>query len=171
MKSPLVEKIESKRLILRRPLEADVNSVFEIHGDPETNLFNPNGPHPNLEKSKQVLEEWLAHWRQKGFGYWTVIAKETSQVVGFGGFKIEEVESQPLLHLYYRFRPSAWGSGFATEMSQAAIDHIKGMCQGMSLHAIINSENAPSIKVAERLGMRFEREVFYHIPSRLYTLV
>lgn len=170
MKRPTVERIESKRLVLRRPLEDDLNDVFEVHGDPQTNIFNPSGPHPNIDKSKQLLDEWLAHWQYNEFGYWTVIAKETSQIIGFGGFKIEEVESEPILHLYYRFRLSAWGSGYASEMSQAAIDHIKLQCPGTSIHAIINPENSPSIKVAERLGMRFEREVFYYIPSRLYTL-
>lgn len=165
-----ITRMESDRLLLRRPIHEDLVHVFEIHSDPETNRFNPSGPHLTMEKSRETLSAWISHWEEHGFGYWTVIRKDDSTVVGFGGFKLERIESSEMLSLYYRFRPSAWGSGFATEMSAACIKHMKSTGCSIPIVAIINPQNIPSIKVAERLGMQLDREIFYEIPSQLFIL-
>ncbi|RBB92607.1 GNAT family N-acetyltransferase, partial [Pseudomonas sp. MWU12-2115] len=40
--------LEMERLLLRAVMEADVHALFDIYGDPATNLYNPNGPYPSL---------------------------------------------------------------------------------------------------------------------------
>ncbi|WP_434005000.1 hypothetical protein [Candidatus Dormibacter sp.] len=37
-------RVQTERLLLRRPVMDDVEAHFVIHGDPATNQYNPNGP-------------------------------------------------------------------------------------------------------------------------------
>jgi RimJ/RimL family protein N-acetyltransferase len=63
------------------------------------------------------------------------------------------------LNLYYRFRESAWGHGYAQETGRAALELARRHAPGQLVIALIRPANAPSIRVAERLGMRLDGPV------------
>lgn len=50
----------ASRLTYRRPHASDVQRLFAIYGDPQTNLFNPAGPMASLEVARRLLDHWLA---------------------------------------------------------------------------------------------------------------
>ena len=62
--------LETERLLLRAPADTDLDAVYEVHGDPATNQFNPSGPVSSREAAQQLLQLWQAHWQRRGFGYW-----------------------------------------------------------------------------------------------------
>lgn len=165
-----LDQIETDRLLLLRPQLDHLEDVFEIHADPKTNLFNPNGAHLSIEKSQEILNQWILHWSANGFGYWTVTNKADRKIIGFGGIKMEQIESENVLSLYYRFNPSVWGLGYASEMSVACIDYIKTLGLTLPIVAVINPNNLSSVRVAKRVGMRLKRNIFYEIPSQLFVL-
>ena len=49
------------RLIYRKPEANDVQRLFAIFGDPQTNMFNPAGPMASLEHAQRVLNLSLIH--------------------------------------------------------------------------------------------------------------
>lgn len=150
----------TERLLLCVPTTEPgiADAYFAIHGDPATNVHNPAGAMVDPGAAGPVLDIWHRHWIEDGFGYWVVRSPQDGQVIGFGGVR-PVVQDEDFLNLYYRFRPSAWGKGYATELGRAALALAAKAAPGMPVVALIRPRNEPSIRVAQRLGMRLEGEV------------
>ncbi|MFJ2810592.1 GNAT family N-acetyltransferase [Kitasatospora sp. NPDC087271] len=144
----------SERLVLGRPQEGDVEAVFAIHGDPETNRYNPNGPHRDRTASREMLDGFVADWARDGVGYCTVSTREEPEaVIGFAGLYLHTLDGERVFNLYYRFRPSAWGLGYAAEAARAAMAEALPRFPGVPVVALIHPDNVPSRRLAERLGL------------------
>jgi RimJ/RimL family protein N-acetyltransferase len=163
--------VTTERLSLRRPGLADLQALFEIHGDAVSSRFNRAGPHRSLDDSRAVLEAWLAHWSTHGFGTWVVEERAAPDApLGFAGLRWRGRDEIAGLNLYFRLRPSAWGHGYATEAARAAIQFGLGQVGAPEVTAIIAPDNLPSIRVAERAGMALVGQVDYQgLPSLLYV--
>ena len=147
-------RISTERLLLRRPNNSDLEALHFIHGDPKTNTFNPTGPHTSLEQSKATLEDWLTLWDEYGFCYWTIENRDSLEILGFGGLSPKEVEGEILPNLYFRFSPAAWGKGYAAEMGKAALEAGCTLLGYERIMASVRPNNAPSIRLLERLGLK-----------------
>ena len=152
--------LTTERLRLRKPTHSDLDDLFAVHSDPKTNAFNPAGAHTSLEQSREMLESWLTLWNEYGFGYWTVIKKDSPEtVLGFGGLSLKEVEGEVLPNLYFRFSPAAWGKGYASEMGRAALEVGCTLLNYDEIVASVRPDNAPSVGLLERLGLEKYGEV------------
>jgi RimJ/RimL family protein N-acetyltransferase len=149
--NPEPDEIRTGRLLLRRVGLGDVRSAIAVMSDPETNRFNPAGT-PSAEQAAKMLVEWQAHWARDDIGYWAVELSETGEVIGFGGLRHHELDGEPTLNLFYRFRPRHWGRGYAPEMARAAIDWASRDRPGRPVVIITDPDNTPSQRVAEKLG-------------------
>ncbi|MFP2930438.1 GNAT family N-acetyltransferase [Pyxidicoccus sp. 3LG] len=169
---PAFERATTERLLLRRVQETDLDAVFILHSDPETNRFNPSGPLRSMDAARERLAMWLGDWARHGVGYWAVERLDApGAVVGFGGVRHKELQGQQVLNLYYRFVPQAWGSGYATEVSRVALALARTHVPDVPVVALISQKNAPSIRVAERLGMRLDRVIDYEgVSSGIYVV-
>lgn len=147
------ELVITDRLTLRQPVPGDLPEVFRVHGDPATQRFNPAGPDRDLAASGRRLNEWLAHWSEHCFGYWTVCSSVDAQVLGFGGVRLEEWAGAPVLNLYYRLAPSAWGRGIATELARAAIALGRQVRPDLPVQAYTPADNIPSQRTAAAAGL------------------
>jgi len=141
------------RLVLRRPVEADLDVVHEIHADPTTNRYNPAGPDRDLSTSRRWLQRWLEHWARNGFGYWTVESRADGEVLGFTGIRYDSWLGQPVLNLYYRFSPAVWGRGIATEGARCAVSLAGEHLPGLPVLARTTQENIPSQRTAMAAGL------------------
>ncbi len=148
----------TERLLLCLPTPDVADVYFTIHGDPATNVHNPAGSMLDPRAAAPILESWQGHWRESGYGYWVVRDPADGQVLGFGGVR-PPLPDEDFLNLYYRFRPTAWGQGYATELGRAALALAAKASPGAPVVALIRPRNEPSIRVAKRLGMRYEGEV------------
>ncbi|MEO3802665.1 GNAT family N-acetyltransferase [Nonomuraea sp. B1E8] len=163
-----MEVVRTARLVLSRVTADDLDAVHEIHSDPRTSVYHPDGPVTDVESSRAMLDLWLADWEERGLGYWAVRRTGESHVLGFGGLRRAVVDREEVLNLYYRFRPSAWGQGYALELAKAALQVGEGL--GGPVVAVIREVNEPSRKVAEKAGMRKDRTIPYGgVPSDVYV--
>jgi RimJ/RimL family protein N-acetyltransferase len=67
--------------------------------------------------------------------------------------------------------PDSHGHGYAAEAARAVLDH--GLTSGLGeIHALTHLDNEPSVRVAQRLGMRDlgTTELWYDSPSRLFIV-
>lgn len=161
----------TERLLLCVPGPEVADAYFAIHADPATNVHNPAGVMLDPRGAAPILESWQRHWREQGYGYWVVRAPETGEILGFGGVR-PPLPDEDFLNLYYRFRPTAWGSGYATELGRAALALAAKAAPGAPVVALIRPRNEPSIRVAQRLGMHYEGEVQRQLGNYLkYSIV
>lgn len=144
----------TERLLLRPPTLADADAVFAIYGDPRTNQHNPLGPHADRAASEAVLDGWISHWRQHGFGQWMISRRDAAeQVIGCGGVWWRGYGDRLRLNLGYRFAVSAWGCGFATELGREALRHAHDDLAKPDVYGLVRPAHAASIRVLEKLQM------------------
>lgn len=149
--------LATERLLLRRLTEEDFPKVFSVLGDPEVMYAWEHG------FSEQEAREWLAstftRYEKDGFGHYAAEVQETGEFVGMVGLLRETLAGKDLLGIGWMLRRDCWGHGYATEAAQAVLRDAFERLGAAEVIADIRPENAASIRVAERLGMRAEYEV------------
>jgi RimJ/RimL family protein N-acetyltransferase len=127
--------------------------MFAVHGDPLTNLHNPAGPDADVEASARRLRSFMDDWTSFGIGYWTVVLKSDGEVIGFAGLRKMEWHARDILNLYYRFKPAAWGYGFATEVAMTAVTVVGKHFPDIPVVVRIRPSNEAAITVARKIGL------------------
>ena len=97
----------------------------------------------------------LGHWQLRGYGQWTVIEKRTGEMIERVG--LWHPEGWLGIDLGWIIRRSRWNNGFATDAARAALDWAWDHVATDHIISLIQPGNAPSIRVAEKIGERFER--------------
>ena len=165
--------LETYRLILRRFFRADLDAMTRVFGDAEVMRFGDGVR--TAEWVREWLERCLENDRQDAkIGLWTVVEKSRAEVIGYCGLlHYPDVGVRSEIETGYRLVRAAWGDGYATEAVIAVRDHAFGTLGIKRLIAMIDPENVASIRVAEKAGMRYEKDVmlegFTH-PDRVYAI-
>ena len=109
-------RTETKRFILR-PFEAsDLEDFWELDSDTEVHKYLGNEPVQSRETIAKVIEMVQQQYVDNGIGRWAVEDKETGEVVGWSGLKLEkEAREMEYFDVGYRFKKRHWGKGIATE--------------------------------------------------------
>jgi RimJ/RimL family protein N-acetyltransferase len=154
--SPVTER-ETPRLLLRPPVPDDLDPYIEIHEDPEVKKqVTVQTSAVGRTAAWRMLAMLIGHWHILGYGQWTVIEKATGQVVGRVG--LWNPAGWPGLELGWVIRRSRWGLGFATEAAREGLRFAFDAVGADHVISMIQSDNDRSIRVAEKIGERFERE-------------
>lgn len=149
--------LETRRLFLREQSVDDLNDVMAIMGDRETMRFYPR-PFTPLE-----VEEWIERnvgwYVHRGYGLWAVVHKDTGEFVGQCGLTPQDVEGREEVEVGWHTKRRYWGRGYATEAALAARDYGFEVVGLERLVSLIRPENAPSARVAEKIGMKPDRMI------------
>ncbi|MEP7762568.1 GNAT family N-acetyltransferase [Sanguibacter sp. 25GB23B1] len=151
------------RLVLSRPSTEDVDAIWRIHSDPETNRHNPLRPMRHRGEAVERLAWFGAHWDEFGFGYWTVRLRDPErpsvdgpgQAIGFAGLRWSRWVGRDVVNLYYRFTPAVWGCGLAGEAARAGVTLWREHLAEYPLIARTTADNVGSQRTALSAG--FER--------------
>ena len=104
-------------------------------------------------------------WAIYGYGYWAVERKEDGLLVGQVGLADFKRDLQPSIEgipeAGWIFAPDAHGQGYALEAVNAVLAWADAELPTSEITAIIDPENAPSIRVAERVGFSAREEAVY----------
>ena len=147
--------LTTPRLTLRRPTPDDLDRLFEIHSNPETYRHLPNHAMTHVDQAAERLAQWIEHWQTYGFGYAAVEA-EPGRTIGYAGLHHHSLADRPVLNLYYRFDPTSWGHGYATEAVEAVLAWARTHQPELPVAARVATTNAASIALAERVGLTQE---------------
>jgi RimJ/RimL family protein N-acetyltransferase len=159
------------RLSLRSPTETDLKRLFEIYGDPATHQFNPFGPLREIEQAQALLDKWIMHWDEKGYGQWAISTRENpQQVIGFGGIDARDFLEVERVNLGYRLAPEVWGLGYATELGVAALQYGLVELQLPEIFAVVRPTHLASIRILEKIGMHAAGELD-DVPGQASSLV
>jgi ribosomal-protein-alanine N-acetyltransferase len=166
-------KLTTERLFLRHFHILDSEPMYQVFGDPEVMRFGDG----------VQTGEWVATWLRTclqryyqtwGFGPYAVVEKHRQEVIGYCGlFFFPDLGGQSEVEIGYRLARSAWGQGYATEAAMAVRDLAFSTLGIERLISLIDPANVASIRVAEKVGMRYEREVMlegYAHPDHVYAI-
>jgi [ribosomal protein S5]-alanine N-acetyltransferase len=148
------QSLRTERLSLTGPTRADVAAVYAITSDPRAVEHNPSDRLAGEAAAEALVARWMAHWEQFGFGYWCVRPADRSEVIGVCGLKVVTFRDTEWLNLLYRFAPTAWGRGYATEAATAVVAWADEHQPRRQLLARIRPGNVASQQVALRAGLR-----------------
>ncbi len=151
--------LETERLILRRITHDDLEELLQIWGDAETMSLFPK------TLNRQEMSEWidrnLKRYEDFGHGIWAVILKADGVFIGDCGLVIQEVDGVQELEVGYHFNKRFWGQGFAAEAARGCMNYAFYQMNARRIISMIRPENLPSRRVAERNGLKIEKEIFW----------
>jgi RimJ/RimL family protein N-acetyltransferase len=161
-------RLETERLVLRKPEAKDFDAYFEMWSDPEVVRYL-GGEVADRKETAAGIERMLGHWERHGIGLFTVVRKEDERIVGRTGFLLWDPEGWvnamraeldgPLeTEVGWTFARAFWNRGYATEAAIACRDLALGELCKDRLISLIAEGNAPSVRVAEKIGETLERE-------------
>jgi [ribosomal protein S5]-alanine N-acetyltransferase len=110
----------------------------------------------------------------RGFGPYAVMKKDSPELIGYCGlFLFPEIDGYSEVEIGYRLGRATWGNGYATEAAAAVRDFALHDLHLQRLIALIDPDNSASLRVAQKLGMQYEKDVMlegYDHPDHLYAL-
>lgn len=157
-----IHEIETDRLRLRQWRDADYPVFACMNADAETMRFFPATL--SVEQSNDLANYCRDLIEQQGWGVWALEEKATAAFIGFVGLHrpTDELPFSPCIEVAWRLVRAAWGKGFATEGASAALSFAFAQLAVPEIVAFAASDNTPSERVMQRLGMRRDAQMFEH---------
>ena len=151
--------LETERLWLRCITYDDLDDLLRIWGDPEAMKFFPKA------LNRQEMVEWidrnLKRYEECGHGIWAALLKEIQQFVGDCGLVIQDVDGIQELEVGYHFNKAFWGRGLAAEAARGCMEYARTTLNRRRVISMIRPENLASRRVADRNGLKIEKEIFW----------
>lgn len=154
MPPPTAPWLRSDRLELWRPVPADARAALQIMSDERVIRHNPSDRVQVLGQAEAVVARWIAHWDRYDFGYTCVREAGAEAVIGFCGLVRARLGGQSALNLMYRFRPSVWGQGVATEAATAVVSWAGRNLPGEVILGRTRPANRASQRVLIKAGLQ-----------------
>ena len=167
------------RLSFRLMDENDAELLYELDNDPEVMKHLTRGRVSTMQTIKEVFIPRLNAYRneQKGWGLWQVNIIESNEFIGWVLVRPMGFFEQPDfsdLEIGWRFKKMSWGKGYASEAALAITKAVSEPEEVKSLSATALKDNLGSIKVMEKLGLKFVKNYNHkdeqgELPAVLYS--
>jgi ribosomal-protein-alanine N-acetyltransferase len=162
-------ELETRRLSLRRLVPGDAAFYHELVTDPAWVRFIGDKNLKSVEEARKSLVDGpIAAYARTGFGLLRVDRKADGLPIGICG--LIKRDTLPDVDLGFAFLPAHRGQGYAAEAARAAVDHARDDLALKRLVAIASPDNAASLKLLERLGMKHEKTCSMPGETRLTAL-
>jgi RimJ/RimL family protein N-acetyltransferase len=146
-------RIQTKRLILRRPRQEDRGPFARMNADPRVMEFFP-APF-SLHESNALMDRIEAHHEQHGFSWSAAELRETGEFIGFIGLAVPRFEAAftPCVEIGWRLAAEYWGRGLATEGAHAVVNYAFNDLGLSEIVSFTTAQNLRSRRMMEKLGM------------------
>lgn len=162
---------ETERLRLRLLSTDDAAFILELLNEPSfLENIGDKGVRNLNDACQYLLNGPMASYEENGFGLYLVALKETLTPIGICGLIKREGLDDP--DIGYAFVPKFWAKGYALEAASAVMAFAKETLGLNRIVAITALNNHASIRVLNKLGLKFEKII--KLPgatseSRLFT--
>ena len=124
MKGP--ERIETARLLLRRPRPADAEAIFSRYAsDPGVTRYMGWPTQRSIEEARAFLERSEVEWREWPAGAYLIESRAGGALLGGTGLHFESPTRAATGYILAR---DAWGAGYATEALNAIVEGEIATC-------------------------------------------
>jgi RimJ/RimL family protein N-acetyltransferase len=150
--------IETERLHLRQLNAGDAPFMLELLNEPSfIRNIGDRGVRNVEDAAGYILRGPVDSYARHGFGLWLVELKESGTPAGICGLVRRDALPDP--DIGYAFLPRFRSRGYAREAAAATLGYAFDALKLERVLAITNPDNSGSIKVLEKIGLKFERRV------------
>lgn len=150
--------LETDRLRLREFILEDAEFVLKLVNTPlwhefigDKNIYTREAALAYIQNSLQKSYE------KNGYGLWLMQLKDTSESIGMCG--LVNRDSLDDIDIGFALLPTYERNGFTFEAAKATLQYAKNTLAIDKIVAITNPKNVASIRLLNKLGLQFEKEV------------
>ncbi len=148
--------LTTERLRLRPLGREDLDSLAALYADPQVMRFSLGLL--DREQTREKLDRIIAASASRDCNSFSIEWLEDDRFAGICGLAPQNVDDVDEIELGYRLMPEFWGRGVATEAALACRNHAFETMRLARIISIIEAANVGSIRVTEKVGLRFEKE-------------
>lgn len=150
--------IQTERLLLSELTPDDAGFILQLLNEPSfLDNIGDRGVRDLDGAVRYILDGPVNSYARYGHGLLRVSLRESGEPIGMCG--LLKRDTLPDADLGYAFLPRHWSRGYAIESGTAVLRHAREVLALPRVLGLVDPANQPSIKVLERLGLRFEREL------------
>ena len=147
--------LETERLIVRRLSSDDAEFILELLNQPSFLRYIGDKGVRNTDDALRYIQTGpQASYEQYGFGLYLVELKESGAAIGICG--LIKRDSLPDVDVGFAFLPDYWSHGYASESASAVMTYGREVLGLKRILAITSLDNAASIRLLEKVGLKFE---------------
>jgi RimJ/RimL family protein N-acetyltransferase len=150
--------IETARLSLREISTGDDAFIFALMNDSSYLQYIGDRGIRTLENARTYIQEkFVRGYARFGHGLYLVELKSSQVSVGICGLVKRDGLEHP--DIGFAFLPEHRSRGFAFEAARAALDFGFGSLAMKTVLGITSADNRASIRLLEKLGLRYQRMI------------
>lgn len=159
--------LATKRLRLEKIGEEHKKDLFSLLSNPKVHKYFPKAL--DEKEAEEFFKKIQNRYDSDGSCFWAVIRKNDETFLGICGLLFQVIEGEKEVEVGYRFSDEFWGQGYGPEAARGCIEYAREKLNLPSVISLIRAVNLQSIRVAEKNGLTFEKEVMFHDqPHNLY---
>lgn len=149
-----MQQLHANGLALEPLRTAHAAELFPLLADPALYEYLDYGPPPSLEHLQNVYAKLESRRSGDGTQHWLNWAVRETATHRITGFVQATVLESSVAWVAYVFGREYWGAGFARSATSAMLAHLVGDYGCASFLAMVEHDNARSIRLLQRLGFR-----------------
>ncbi|HAT30541.1 MAG TPA: N-acetyltransferase [Janthinobacterium sp.] len=163
--------LHTARLTLEPITEQHYAELRKLNSDPAVMRFLNGGIPETEEGTLAMIARVKAAWAAWGYSWWALILTDGGQMVGAACLQHLGRDAAKPREIGWRLGCDCWGKGYASEAARAIVGHAFHVVGADEVCAVADPDNAASITVMRRLGMRYVGiETHYERPCATYRL-
>ncbi len=157
------DHLESERLVTRFLTAEDAVAWNEFFQDKEAiELFPALFVVPGQDNGTPWVARQLQRYQTNKLGLQALIEKTSGAFIGQCGLMVQEVDGIQEIEVGYHIFKRHWGHGYAPEAARIFIDFAFANGITSSVISIIDTRNSKSMRVAEKNGLRREKQTTWN---------
>lgn len=145
-------RIETERLLIREWRSEDRPGLERMTGDPGMMRYISGGEVWDADRNDGLVARQQANLHATGLCMGPVLLRRSGEMIGVAG--AQPLDRLPGFDLGWWIWREYWNHGLATEAALAVYRHAFDRGGLARVYAVIDPDNFPSRRVAEKLGMR-----------------
>ena len=158
--------LDTKRLTVRETTTGDVDEFYRIYSDPEiTRYMDPL--YRDIDEEKAYAAEYIKTiYNFYGYGIWTIMLRETKEVIGRAGISLRDGHRYP--ELGFVIAREHQRKGYAEEALRAILDLAKTELEFDTIQVLVQPANIASVNLCDKLGFSKQGSVLLDEKEHLF---
>jgi RimJ/RimL family protein N-acetyltransferase len=148
--------LETERLVLDTWQSSDWTAFRPIATDADVMRYITGGVPWSDDEIRRFVDRQVRLYAERGFCRWRLLEKPALEMIGFCGVGLWRDGLDP--EIGWWLAPRCWGHGLATEGARVALRDAFERVRLERVVSIAMPANSASIRIMEKLGLKFECE-------------